>query len=84
MRTHPIGAPGSIARYLDDHSRNPDADPFPAQWCVFRYGTLLEPTVVLVASKPKRSDFDPEQLARRLEAGCVLVNVRTYGCRVLP
>lgn len=84
LRTHPVGAPGSVARFLDDHAHNPDADPFPAPFCLFRYGRSGEPPVVLAASKPGRLDFEPRALAQALEAGCVLVDVRTYGCRVLP
>lgn len=76
MRTHRIGAEGSVARFLDDHTHDPNAEPFPNPWCLFVTGPE---GIKLLASKPKRLGF-PQRI--RTLAGAVLVDVRSYGCKV--
>lgn len=82
MRTHLIGAPGSLARFLDDHAHDPNAKPFPAPWCVFTYkatgGVLL-----CGAGGTKEAADCVCGAAEREHGWAVTVDVRTYGCRAV-
>lgn len=81
MSTHPIGAPGSIARFLDDHARNPNAKPWPAPWCVFAYAR--KGGVVLCGSGHTKEAAEQVRGAAEREHGwAVVVDVRVSGCRV--
>lgn len=87
MSTHPIGAPGSIARFLDDHARDPNAKPWPAPWCVFTYRSLragLAGGALFVGSGPTKEAAKLVQLGAEREHGfAIVVDVRTYGCKVV-
>jgi len=83
VRTHRTGAPGSIARYLDDHAHDETATPFPAPWCVFAYPKAGG--VLPCGSARSREGADCVRGAAEREHGwAVVVDVREYGCRVKP
>lgn len=81
MRTHRIGSPGSVARYLDDHAHDANAKPFPAPWCVFTYKATGG--ILFCGSAEEREGAECVRGAAEQEHGwAVTVDVRTYGCRV--
>lgn len=90
MSTHPMGAPGSVARFLDDHAHDPNAKPFPAPWCVFTYRSC-RPHVpntdggpLLLGSGPTKEAAEQVKGAGEREYGwAIVVDVRTYRCRVV-
>lgn len=90
MRTHNIGAPGSIARFLDDHAHgNPGARPFPAPWCVFTYHSCRPDApntdggpLLLGSGSTKEAAERVKRAGERVHGWAIVVDVRTYGCRV--
>lgn len=88
MSTHPIGAPGSIARFLDDHARDPESLAWPAAWCVFTYRGLRDKPVtergpLFVGAGPTKEAAElVRAAAAREHSWAVVVDVRTYGCKV--
>ena len=81
MRTHRIGSPGSVARYLDDHAHDANAEPFPAPWCVFTYKATGG--ILFCGSAEEREGAECVRGAAEQEHGwAVTVDVRTYGCKV--
>jgi len=77
-----IGAPGSIARFLDGGNRPPKAwRHYGAPFCVFAYvPPSVEPSgIVLRASCDTREQA--ERYVTDQDNECV-VDVRTYGCAV--
>lgn len=87
MSGHPIGAPGSVARFLYDRSRDPKAEPFTGPWAVFVYTPAPE---VLATFGDATAAWDYLRLrARPVSEGwitpdgpAVVVDVRAYGCAV--
>lgn len=88
MSTHPIGAPGSIARFLDDHARDSESLAWPSAWCVFTYRGLRDLPVekrgpLFVGAGPTKEAAELVRAAAAREHGwAVVVDVRTYGCTV--
>lgn len=80
-----IGAPGSVARYLDDLSRDAAAEPLPARWCVFTYrGMRGGPSggpILAGSGATKEAAETIKRSAESVHGWAVVVDVSTYNCQ---
>lgn len=80
-RTHRLGAPGSIARYLDDLAHNPDAPPFPHRYVVFGYAKSPAPQDVPMVFASSDDEAELRRwLSHNRRCNGVLVDLARYRC----
>lgn len=83
MRTS-IGSPGSFARFLDDRSRDPSADPFPARYVVLGYATNSSNRIDVVGCYADKAQA--ERIAKLPTADywyMSALDAASYGCKIV-
>lgn len=76
--THPIGAPGSVARMLSEAAAR--GDRFTHPFYVFAYG----PSGPYMLGEGNTRDEAMADANPGTPSNCVVVDVRSYGCGVGP
>ena len=81
MIRHPIGAPGSIARMLDDRAHDPNAEPLAGPWVVCYYAREGPAIAHTAATETAALEWVADRAGAWVDQFLV-TNARSYGGRV--